>query len=144
MKSPILFLAVLAATVAIAGDLEAIKAEPNLERKSERALDNANHCITEARDAYAAGKAADARKALDEAIGSVELSYEALSATGKQPRKNPKYFKRAELHLREMLRRLTNLENEFDVADRLAVLKAEERFHQVHDDLLNGIMTRKN
>ncbi len=130
-------------TAVSAGDLASITAEPNLERRSERALDNADRSITTAREAYVAGNSAGAATALEEVVASAELSSQALSGTGKSPRRSPKYFKRAELRLREMLRRLDSLENEFDASDRAMVVRAKERLHQVHDDLLNGIMSKK-
>ena len=126
-----------------AADLSSITAEPNLERRSERALDNADQAITTARDAYRDGKIAEAKSALEEVAASADLSYQALSGTGKSPRRSPKYFKRAELRIREMLRRLKTLENDFDASDRAMVLSAEEHLHEIHDDLLNGIMSKK-
>ncbi len=130
-------------TAISAADLTSISAEPNLERRSERALDNADHAITTARDAYVAGNSQGAKTALDEVAASVDLSYQALSDTGKSPRRSPKYFKKAELRLREMSRRLDSLENEFDASDRAMVQHVAERLHQIHDDLLNGIMSKK-
>jgi hypothetical protein len=126
-----------------AGDLDAIKAEPNLEKRSERALDNADRQIDAARKAYAAGDVNSTRQALHEVRASVELSYTSLQETGKNPRRSPKHFKRAEVRIREMLRRLRGLEDEFSVEDRPPVQEVEQRLQEIHDELLTGIMTKK-
>jgi hypothetical protein len=142
MAAPILLLCAFAGA-ALAGDLTAIKAETNLERRSDRALENADRSITVARDAYNAGKMSETKAALAETAESVQLSYESLVDTGKHPRQSPKHFKRAEVKVREMLRRLKNLESDFSVDDRGAVAQTEQRLQQIHDDLLNGIMSKK-
>ena len=125
------------------GDLDAIKAEPNLEKRSDRALDNADQEIDAARKAYAAGDLNGTRQALQDVRASVELSYDSLQETGKNPRRSPKHFKRAELKIREMLRRLRGLEDEFSVEDRPPVQEVEQRLQEIHDELLTGIMTKK-
>jgi hypothetical protein len=124
-------------------DIESLKSEPNLEKRSEKALLNANAAITAAREAYSAGDSRKARMALEETASSVELSYDALSGTGKHPRQSPKHFKHAELSVREMLRRLKDLENDVGVDDRPVLVETEDRLQRVHDELLDGIMSKK-
>lgn len=126
-----------------AADLPSVSSEPNLERRSEKALDNADRAITDARDSYLSGNVARAKTSLEEVVASVELCRDALMGTGKSPRRSPKYFKRAELKIHELLRRLASLEEDFDAADRQSVLQAETRLHEVRDDLVNGIMSKK-
>ena len=129
--------------LASGGDLAAIRSEPNLERRSERALANANQAITQARDQYSSNDMAKTKDALIEAAESVEMSWEALNGTGKNPRRSPKYFKKAEVSIREMIRRLKNLESDFGVEDRPMLVSVEERFQAVHDRLIDGIMSNK-
>lgn len=123
--------------------METIKSEPNLEKRSDRALENASRAIDTARQAYAAGDMDKTRQGLEEVRASVELSYQSLQETGKNPRRSPKHFKRAELQIREMLRRLRGLEDDFSVDDRALVQKVEQRLQEIHDELLTGIMTKK-
>src|SRR4051812_39431896 len=101
-----LAMVLLLAVCAAAGDLESIRSDSNLERRSDRAIANANRAISDARDAYGAGQMDRVKSEIQEAAESVELSYESLKQTGKNPRQTPKHFKRAELSVREMLRRL--------------------------------------
>ncbi len=135
--------ALFLAFVCRAGDLEGIKAEPNLEKRSDRALEYAGREISEARQAYSAGDLNKTRQALEEVRSAVELSYDSLQATGKNQRRSPKHFKRAEMQIREMLRRLRGIEDEFSIEDRAMVQRIEQRLQEIHDELLSGIMTKK-
>jgi hypothetical protein len=127
----------------LALDLNSVKQEPNLERRSELALENANASLDSVREAFTAGDMAKMRAALDETRESVDLAYQALSDTGKDPRRNPKFFKRAELKTRELLRRLDGLVQGVDVESQGWVEKVRDRIAEVHDNLLKGIMSKK-
>jgi exonuclease VII small subunit len=129
--------------LALAFDLTAIQSEPNLERRSERALDNANLALDAARDDYNSGNYDKSQSELKEVRDSVELAYQSLSDTGKDPRKDPKFFKRAELRTRELLRRLEGVGQGMSQIDRGTLDKVRERISEVHDNLLNGIMSKK-
>lgn len=129
--------------LALAFDLTSITSEPNLEKRSERALDYANLALDAARDHYNAGDYDKSQSDLQEVRDSVELAYQSLSDTGKDPRKDPKFFKRAELRVRELLRRLEGIGAGMSLVDRGALEKVRERISEVHDNLLNGIMTKR-
>ncbi len=125
----------------LAFDLAAIKLEPNLERRSERALDNASAAMDAARDA-----AADDTKlkaALEELRESVDLAYQSLVDSGKSARRNPRFFKKAELKTRELMRRLQGLAQAVDADDRTLVEAVRDRVSKVHDDLIQDIMKKK-
>jgi hypothetical protein len=128
---------------ALAIDLAGVKAEPNLEKRSERALDYANSALDGARDAYVRGEFEPYQAQLNEISESVDIAYEALAQTGKDPRRNPKSFKRAEMRTRELLRRIEGLLQTVNYADREAVEKVKERVAAVHDNLLEGIMSKR-
>ena len=127
----------------LAFDLAAIRMEPNLERRSERALDNASAAMDAARDASGAGEAEKAKAALGELRDSVELAYQSLVDSGKSARRNPKFFKRAELKTRELMRRLEGLAQAVDSDDRAFVESVRDRVSNVHDDLIKDIMQKK-
>jgi uncharacterized coiled-coil DUF342 family protein len=127
----------------LAFDLSAIRLEPNLERRSERALDNASTAMDTARDDAAAGELAKVKADLDELRDSVDLAYQSLVDSGKSARRNPKFFKKAELKTRELMRRLEGLAQAVDADDRPAVETVRERVSKVHDDLIHDIMQKK-
>jgi uncharacterized protein YfcZ (UPF0381/DUF406 family) len=125
----------------LAFDLASIKQEPNLERRSERALDNASSAMDLARDA--SSDEAKLKPALEELRDSVDLCYQSLVDSGKSARRNPKFFKKAELKTRELMRRLEGLAQAVDSEDRAFVETVRERVAKVHDDLIQEIMKKK-
>jgi hypothetical protein len=127
----------------LAFDLTAIKLEPNLERRSERAMDNASAAMDAARDASGAGESAKTKAALEELRDSVDLAYQSLVDSGKSARRSPKFFKRAELKTRELMRRLEGLVQAVDSDDRTFVESVRDRVSKVHDDLIKDIMQKK-
>jgi flagellar biosynthesis/type III secretory pathway protein FliH len=139
MRYAVLIFLALAAS---AQDLKSIREEPNPERRSELALENANNAIDTAEDAYKAGQIEKMQAALTEVADSVDLSYESLSASGKNPRRD-KGFKKAEQRTREMLRRLDGFHQMVDFDLRASVEKVRDRVAAVNDNLLNGIMKKK-
>ena len=135
--------AVLAAAPAWAG-LDAAKAESNLEKRSALALDNASRALKSAQDAYLAqGDMKQVGASLEEVSASVELAYDLLQQTHKIPSRNPKYFKKAEIDTRELLRRIDDLREQMSVDDRDALDKARAVVQKVHESLLEGIMGGK-
>lgn len=129
--------------LALAFDLAAIKSEPNLEKRSERALDNAYTALTTARDAYEHGDTGKTQSALNEVQESVDLAYDSLSQTGKDPRKSPKYFKRAEMKTRELLRHLDEFRESMSLDDRGPLDRVRAHISEIHDNLLQGLLTKK-
>jgi len=128
--------------LALAFDLAAVKSEPNLEKRSELALTNANTALDSARDSYGQGDLEKTQANLNEVMDSVDIAYQALSDTGKDPRKD-RFFKRAEMRTRELIRRLEGLSQTMSVADRGTVDKVRESVSEIHDNLLKGIMSKK-
>jgi hypothetical protein len=125
----------------LAFDLAAIRQEPNLERRSDLALGNASAAMDTARDA--AADDVKLKAALTELRESVDLAYQSLVESGKSARRNPKFFKRAELKTRELMRRLEGLAQAVDADDRVFVENVRERVSKVHDDLIQDIMQKK-
>lgn len=123
-------------------DLAAIKAEPDLNHRSELALMNADEKIDAARQAYQAGDEAAVQAAIQEVSDSVALCYAALEQTHEAPRKN-KYYKRAELKVSALMRRLSGFRDEVSYDYRAGVEAALKRLSDIHDELLSDIMSRK-
>jgi len=73
----------------------------------------------------------------------VELAEASLHETGKNPRKSPKWFKRAESSTRDLLRRLDSFQQAMDAADRPMLDAVKAKVQQVHDDLLLGVLEGK-
>ncbi len=133
---------VLALLFLALGEIATVKSEPDLERRSELALANADKAIDAAKQAYTAGDDKGEAEALSEVRESVDVSRDALEHTNKAPRKS-KYYKSAELKLRALLRRLNSLRDQVGFESRDAVDVVIKRVEAVHDDLLSAIMSKK-
>ncbi len=130
-------------TLLLALDLTGIKAEPRLEKRSQLALQFADSALDSARDSYKKGDLEACRAALGDVQAGVELSYESLMATGKDPRRNSGPFKNAEKSTRQILRRLENLSDLMSAFDRGAVEPVQHSVSDIHDKLITGIMGKK-
>ena len=140
MKTIFLF---LLCAIALHSDDARVAAEPNLEKRSRLALDEAENAVKQAKQAYYAGNTQETQKEIDEVARYTEMAYAALESTGKNPRKSPKYFKYAEIKSRELIRRLDALAQEMDAADRGMVEPAKDRIRKVNEEILSGIMGKK-
>jgi len=127
----------------LAFDLSAIRQEPNAEKRSELAIDNAMVAMNAARDASVANDFAKMKDSLEEVGQSAELCWQSLKDSGKNARKSPGRFKRAELKTRELMRRLDGLEQAVDSSERDVIIGVRERVSKVHDDLIQEIMRKK-
>jgi hypothetical protein len=123
-------------------DLAALKDEPDLNRRSELALINADEKIDAARQAYQAGNDAAEAAAIQEVADSVALSYTSLEQTHGAPRKS-KYYKRAELKVSALMRRLNGFRDEVSFDLRPHVDAALKKLSDIHDELLTDIMSKK-
>ena len=134
--------AILAAP--LRADLKAALAEPNLEKRSKLALDNAEASYQAVRAAYEKGDNTQVAAAANEIVESLDLAHTSLTATGKDPRKSPKWFKRAEIETRDLLRRLSGFQQQMSFEDRPLLDPAKAKLQQVHDNLLVGLMEGKH
>lgn len=127
----------------IRADLASVKAEPNLERRARKALENADQALKAAQEAYRNGDAKQTEAAFDELGESVVLANDSLKQTGKNPRRSPRHFKNAEIKTRALLRRLEDFRPQMSPDDRDSLDKAQAAVQKVHDELLTGIMGEK-
>ena len=130
-------------TLMIALDLTGIRSEPRLEKRSQLALQFADSSLDSARELYKKGEVDACRTALGEVEAGVQLSYDSLMATGKDPRRNSKPFKDAEKSTRQILRRLDSLSDFMSAFDRSAVEPVQRTVSDIHDMLIIGIMGKK-
>jgi len=140
-------MAALALGLALAGssraDLTRALKEPNLEKRSQLALENATAAYKGAREAYEKGENERVAELVTEIQESVELANTSLTQTGKNPRKSPKWFKKAEIETRDLQKRLETFEHEMGFDDRPMLNKVKARVQQIHDELLVGLMEGK-
>ncbi len=93
-----------------------------------------------AREAYQQGDSKAVSVAAKEIQESVDLAWDSLESTGKNPRKSPRWFKQAEIETRNLLKKLETLQHDMGFEDRPLLDSAKARLQKVHDDLLIGLM----
>ena len=124
-------------------DIESVKNEPNLERRAELALDNANQSIDRAKQFAADAQFDKLHLAVVEVQQSVELCHESLAATGKDPRKNTRQFKKVEMRIHQLTRRLRGFVGEVSIEDKPVIERAANRLDEINDEIVTGIFTKK-
>jgi predicted P-loop ATPase/GTPase len=124
------------------GDIAAVKAQPDLDKRSELALLNADHDLDEARQAYSGANLEAAQAAISELTESIDLCYDALQHSRTPPRRS-KYYKRAELKVNALIRRLSGFRDEVSYDARPFVDSALKKLSEVHDQLIADIMSKK-
>jgi hypothetical protein len=135
---------VLVGSASLRADLKRAMAEPNLEKRSQMAMDNAIAAYQAARAAYDKGETGQTEAAIAEIVESVDLADASLRQTGKDPRKSSKWFKKAEMETRDLVRKLESFQQMMSFDERPMLDKVKTRVQQVHDDLLLGIMEGKH
>lgn len=147
MRTTMLLVRLLGLTLAfcsvVPADLQKAMAEPNLEKRSKLALDNATEAYQAARADYDKGDSTRLAADLKEIQDSVDLAYTSLQDTGKDPRKHSKWFKRAEIDTRDLLRHLDAFQRDMSFEDRPMLQQLIAHVQKVHDDLLVGLMEGK-
>jgi hypothetical protein len=126
----------------VAFDLAAARSEPNLEKRSDLALRNADTAIGSARDAYRAGETDKAKAAFDEVRESLDLSWDSLVESKKNPRSSGGY-KRAEMATRQIARKLDDLKQTMSALDHELIDPIRAHASEIHDRLLTAIMAKK-
>lgn len=142
MKTIALVLLAFLTPPATQGDeIEAVRKEPNLEKRSEKALDVATAAMKNARAIVTgAGARTDLNAALDELQAAAELALKSLKETGKPPKKLGRQYKKGELRTRDLLKQLEDLIVALSVDDRAPAEKVRDTLTKIHDEFLLGVM----
>lgn len=120
-----------------------ILAEPNPEKRYAKALDLAVAAVNAARKKYENGSLEDFRSSLILVEKSVRFADETLRGTGKNPAKSPKHFKRAEQKIRDIMRKLSGLEDAVSVDDRTPVRKTYDALEKLQEEIVMDIVGRR-
>lgn len=123
-------------------DLTAVKAEPDLNKRSELALLNAEEKLEAARQAYQAGNDNAQASDIQEVADAVALCYESLERSNTPPRKS-RYYKRAELRVSALMRRLAGFRDDVSFDFRPKVDAVLKKVSDIHDQMLSDIMSKK-
>jgi len=123
--------------------LNAVRAEPNPDHRAKAAIDYAGVAEKNAETAYAQGDMPRFAAQLKEIEDSLDAAQQAFNISGKTPGRNPGPYKYAEMHSRDLLIRLGDLEQRMDVSERGALRDLISKVQTMHDAWFEGIMGRK-
>jgi site-specific recombinase len=117
--------------------LSELKAEHDAAKRSEMALNFAGNAFDNARAFYVKGEIdkGDAElenmtAVLNECVVSLALAHKA------------KFYKKAELNVAFLLRRMDGLLDDIDVSQRGWAEQTQRRLEEIHDKLLDGVMRK--
>ena len=140
MMQPLLFVLFLSVCVPVLkaeSFLDEAQAERNPGKRSEIALELADKSLDQARDYYHSGNPLKGDSELDmidnlatECLSSVEEAHKS------------KYWKKAELKLSALMRRVNSLINDLNYNERGKAQELETHLSRVHDQLLAGVMAK--
>ena len=133
----------LGAQVSESERLERVLQEEKLEKRSELALEYVRGAVERAVRAYEEGKPEQGREILALIVEAAELSAASLEETGKDARKKPKHFKRAEINMRKLIGDMQEAERAMNFDDRPDFREPLERLDELNRALLLEIMKKK-
>jgi hypothetical protein len=123
--------------------LAQVRAEANPEHRARAAIDYAAVAERSAEAAYDKGEMNSVEAELKNVDESFEIAQQAFDAAHKTPGRNPGPFKYAEMHSRELLIRLGDLEQKMDVSERDSIQDTKTKVQELHDAWFEGIMGRR-
>ncbi len=91
-------------------------------------------------DAYRQGLPEQARAMAARIVEAVELSLQALEASGKNARSRPKHFKRAEIATRKLARSLEGAQRQLIYDERQDLEPVIRRVEAINAEILSKIM----
>lgn len=116
-------------------ELKATEHDP--ARRSEKAIELADSAFDNARDFYNKGEFHKGDAQLDDMTKALNFCVESLQQAHKA-----KYYKKAELRVALLQRRMESLLEDIDVQQRGWAEQTGRTLDQIHDKLLTGVMNK--
>lgn len=132
-----LFLAILSSVVHAQSLLGEINQEHNPGKRVELALSLADESFHHARDYYDQGKMEKGDAALENMTSALNACVQSLAVSNKA-----KFYKRAELKVAYLQRRMNDMLEEMNVQRRGWAEQTMRRVEAIHDKILNGVMSK--
>ena len=122
--------------------LDQVKADLNPEHRAHAAIEYAAVAEKNAEMAFAKGDTDALSAALKEVSESFDIAEESFVESRKTPGRNPGPYKFAEVHSRELLVRLGDLEQRLDPSEQTLIEGVKAKVQKIHDVWFEGIMER--
>lgn len=122
--------------------LEQVKTESNPEHRARLAVDYAAVAERNAESDYAKGDSKAVSADLKDVEESIETAQQSFIDSHKTPGRNPGPYKYAEMHTRELLIRLSDLDRRMEDDERTLITRVKAKVQEIHDAWFEGIMER--
>lgn len=123
----------------LALDLATVKAEPDPVKRANRALDYAFEQLAEARKLTTDGSAEALKTTAEQVAVGIDLMVDTFS----QARRRTSDLKKAELRLRDLIRRLETLRQDAPFEERAVIEAVETRARASNEKLLELVMGKR-
>lgn len=124
--------------------LDAVRAEPRLEKRSELAIEYAGAELARARKTVVeSGSRPTLEGALKNVVEACQLALDSLRQTGKRPNKLSKQYKKGEIRTRAFVKELTDMALALSFDDRPLAEQARDKVQLLHEEFLLGVMGGK-
>ena len=134
-------LSLLAAAVAVSASAQSFLAELNSEhdpgKRAEMALSFADELFDSARTDYQKGDVHDGDAMLDKMTAALKACVDSVAVANK-----PKFYKKAEMKVATLQRRLSGLMDDISVTERGWAEQTSRRVEEIHSKLLDGVMRK--
>jgi len=124
------------------GVVASTDSEGDLVKKARENIRLAEIELNQTCQKYNEGYPEDGLKSLGQFMKLVEQAYAWLGETHRDPRKKPAGFKDMELKIRAFIRKLEDLKSSLPQDEREPVEKSIKRLHEIHDDLVMGLLNK--
>lgn len=114
-----------------------LKTEHDPGRRSEKALDLADSAFENAKASYDKGEVHKGDEELDNMTAAIKECADALNTAHKA-----KYYKKAEMKVAGLQRRLQDLLNNLSIQERGWAEYISRKLEELHDQILDGVMRK--
>lgn len=131
---------ILAFVASLAAQPSDWRAEGDVRKRAEQGLKVAEEQLETARAIYRKGDPYQAQAQLDESLDTMLAVYRMIVEEGEDLRKNARRYKKVEIAMRGIARRLEDFEKQTEVVDRGPIARARQTVSLMRDNLLHAML----
>lgn len=129
----------VAFAVSLAAQTKDWRAERDVRKRAELGLKAAESQLDDARQVYRSGDPYQAQAGLGEAVDTMLEAYQMVVDAGDDMRKQARRYKKVEIGLRGILRKLEDFQMQAEVVDRGPIERAAQTVSRMRDNMLKAM-----
>lgn len=135
----IIAIVILAFAASLVAQPKDWRAEGDIRKRVELGLKVAEDQLDAARRVYRKGDPYEAQAQLEGSLDTMLEAYGTIVDEGEDMRKNARRYKKVEIALRGIFRKLEDFERQAEVVDRGPVMRAQQTVSRMRDNLLKAM-----